>query len=365
MDKKTLYDSMKNLTNGTSVRVEEPVIFEDEMQNGCAKAVANYAADKPIYDCYGDAKVLRYDDKARVLVCQDKDENGVYNVEIPFDAYSIQEFVPKYLRVNRRVGFYIVNKRVDETTGETIYIGDRRALQEQYLENTFGKYAVRDSIIFARITKVTKASIFLDMGYGLASCLSVVTLNVIGDSCVSRVAYNVGDVLAVVLLEPIRADNAIIVSQRELLGTWEDNVSLLTTGDVLCGVVSSVCDFGTFVALTENVFGLTETTTTVVPGQYVSVSINRIIADKHKIKLGLVSENCKCNGGECVSKRTQYFIKSYCDNVSKNGDRWCYFPEKNKRYDTQFCFEQRSNKYPRTYRASVAVCADLDAQYKE
>lgn len=53
-------------------------------------------------------------------------------------------------------------------------------------------------------------------------------------------------------------DGRICLSQRELLGTWEENASLFEQGETVAGIVRSVEDYGIFVELTPNLAGLAE-----------------------------------------------------------------------------------------------------------
>ena len=50
-------------------------------------------------------------------------------------------------------------------------------------------------------------------------------------------------------------NNRICLSQRELLGTWEENAALFSQGETVAGVVRSVESYGIFVELTPNLAG--------------------------------------------------------------------------------------------------------------
>ena len=80
----------------------------------------------------------------------------------------------------------------------------------------------------------------------------------------------------------------IYVSHKELLGTWEENVSRFEIGQTIAGVVRSIEPYGIFVELTPNLAGLAEYRDGVLPGQRAAVYIKNIIPEKMKVKLVLV-----------------------------------------------------------------------------
>ncbi len=80
----------------------------------------------------------------------------------------------------------------------------------------------------------------------------------------------------------------ISLSQKELLGTWEQNAAGFAAGETVAGIVRSVENYGAFVELTPNLAGLAETKEGIRVGQQVSVYIKSIIPDKMKIKLIII-----------------------------------------------------------------------------
>ena len=80
----------------------------------------------------------------------------------------------------------------------------------------------------------------------------------------------------------------ITLSQKELLGTWEENVSQFSAGETVAGIVRSVEPYGIFVELTPNLAGLAEVKEGVIPGQQASVYIKSILPARMKIKLIII-----------------------------------------------------------------------------
>ncbi|MBP3382005.1 MAG: 30S ribosomal protein S1, partial [Clostridia bacterium] len=122
-------------------------------------------------------------------------------------------------------------------------------------------------------------------GCGVASLLPIDAISI------SRISHprdrlRVGmDVCAVILSMD---DGRICLSQRELLGTWEQNVARFAQGETVMGIVRSIEPYGVFIELSPNLAGLAEPRGDLVPGQMVSVYIKSILADKMKVKLIII-----------------------------------------------------------------------------
>lgn len=143
----------------------------------------------------------------------------------------------------------------------------------------------RGDILRARVTRLESFGAFCDIGCGLPALLPIASLSV------SRISHpadrlTVGqDILCVVSsLEGGR----VCLSQRELLGTWEQNVALFSQGETVAGIVRSVETYGIFVELTPNLAGLAEPHEGVQVGQHAGVYIKSILPDKLKLKLILI-----------------------------------------------------------------------------
>lgn len=160
----------------------------------------------------------------------------------------------------------------------------RRRAQQRCREEYIHTLRVGD-IIPARITRLESFGAFCDIGCGLPALMPIAGISVSRISHPSdRLAPGM-DILGVV---SSIEDNRICLSQRELLGTWEENASLFSPGETVAGVIRSVEDYGVFVELTPNLAGLAEPHEGVRPGQLAGVYIKSILADKMKMKLVII-----------------------------------------------------------------------------
>lgn len=87
-----------------------------------------------------------------------------------------------------------------------------------------------------------------------------------------------------------RKANRVILSYKEMLGTWEENISEFSQGMTVKGIAKETEKLknGIFVELKPNLIGLAEYKEGIEYGQDVDVYIKRIIPEKKKIKLLIV-----------------------------------------------------------------------------
>ncbi len=186
-------------------------------------------------------------------------------------------------RVNRPVCFVITDITKDDS-GRTVAVLSRRLAQERCLRD-YVSVLVPGDIIDARVTHLDSFGAFADIGCGIVSLLPIDAISV------SRIDHprerlSVGMEIKAVIRS---VDNGrISLSQKELLGTWEENVSHFEIGETVAGIIRSVEDYGAFVELTPNLAGLAEMKDNIRPGQQASVYIKNIIPDRMKIKLIII-----------------------------------------------------------------------------
>lgn len=186
-------------------------------------------------------------------------------------------------RVSKPVCFTVLGFQT-LPNGEKQAVLSRRAAQlrcrEEYL-----KTLRPGDILPARVTRLENFGAFCDVGCGIPALLPIANISV------SRIPhpserFSVGtDIFCAV--SSVEGDR-LCLTQKELLGTWEQNAALFYQGETVAGVVRSVEDYGIFVELTPNLAGLAEPQPHVRVGQYAGVYIKSILPDRMKIKLILI-----------------------------------------------------------------------------
>ena len=140
-------------------------------------------------------------------------------------------------------------------------------------------------VIDARVTHLENFGVFADIGCGIVALLPIDSISV------SRIdhpreRFSVGMDIRVVIKSI--ENGRITLSQKELLGSWEQNASMFAAGETVAGIVRSVEPYGIFVELTPNLAGLAEAKEGIKPGQQASVYIKNIIPSRMKIKLVII-----------------------------------------------------------------------------
>ena len=194
-------------------------------------------------------------------------------------------------RVSKPVCFTVTGFRT-LPGGEKQAILSRRDAQRRCREQYLQKLRPGD-ILPARVTRLEPFGAFCDIGCGIAALLPIANISV------SRIPhpserFSVGTDLfcAVSSFDGDR----LCLTQKELLGTWEQNAALFYQGETVAGIVRSVEEYGIFVELTPNLAGLAEPHPGVRPGMQAGVYIKSILPDRMKIKLVLIdAQDAACS----------------------------------------------------------------------
>lgn len=215
--------------------------------------------------------------------------------------------------VGKPISFTVVH--VDETGKNLSLLLSRRRAQEKALDFMLDTWQAGD-VVPATVTHLEPFGAFVDIGCGVPSMIGVDRLSV------SRISHprdrlRVGQRIYAAVLGVDCENRRILLTHRELLGTWEENAALFRPGTVVTGTVRGLKDYGVFVELTPNLSGLAERGEDLREGDRISVYLKSILPDRMKIKL-LVIERLP---QEREPAPFQYFI------TGGHLDRWQYAPE--------------------------------------
>ena len=187
-------------------------------------------------------------------------------------------------RVGKPVCFRVTG--IDETVSPPAVTLSRRAVLEEAQEMLLDSLEPGD-ILPARVTHIEPFGVFVDIGRGVVSMIGIEHLSV------SRILhpaerFRPGQDIYAVVLGVDRAAKRIMLSHRELLGTWEENAALFSPGETVRGIVRSVENYGVFIELMPNLSGLAERRAGLREGQTVSVFLKSIVPERMKIKLTII-----------------------------------------------------------------------------
>lgn len=215
-------------------------------------------------------------------------------------------------RVGRSICFQVLGF---DSRGNVI--ASRRAAQAEARDYLLSALRPGD-VISAVVRNPAEFGVFCDIGCGVTALMRIARC------CVSRLESTVDlfrpdQAIYAAVLEVDDASGQMLLTGRELLGTWEENAARFRPGQTVPGTVRSVMSYGIFVELTPNLSGLAEHSADVRPGDPVSVYIRSILPEKHKIKLNII---------EVLPQPSQLPAPEY---FITNGhlQRWEYYPGSN------------------------------------
>lgn len=145
------------------------------------------------------------------------------------------------------------------------------------------------SIVKGTVKNIRKFGAFVEIEQGPVGLLHI------EDISVSRIKspeerFSIGQKIDVMIKSIDKQNNKVVLTYKELLGNWDDNVKDYNEKTVVEGIVKEPDKFknGIFIELKPNLVGLAEYKEGLEYGQKVNVYIKKIIKDRKKIKLLIV-----------------------------------------------------------------------------
>jgi len=193
--------------------------------------------------------------------------------------------VASITKVNKRVQFKIKEIKRD-TNGEVEVVLSRKAVEIEVKEWMY-KNLKEGMVLSGIVRNMEQYGAFVDIGGGVTGLLHI------EDISVARIMhpnerFKIGDKIKVMVKSFDRTTGKIVLTHKELLGTWEDNIKDFKEGTTVIGIARAREKNGIFVELRPNLVGLADHKPGVEYGQRVSVFIKKIIPEKKKIKLVIV-----------------------------------------------------------------------------
>lgn len=143
------------------------------------------------------------------------------------------------------------------------------------------------SVFSTNVISVAPFGVFIDMGYGVLGLLSK------NDISIARIpnindAFSPDEELKVVYKG--KTNMGYVVSHKELLGNWEENVADFSEGEVTLGIIRDIKPYGAFIEIAPNLTGLADIIDgfNYKIGQSITVLFKSANMDKQKVKLHIV-----------------------------------------------------------------------------
>ena len=219
-------------------------------------------------------------------------------------------------RVNKPVCFSVLRIEHD-AEGNPVAVLSRRLQQEHCRDGYISRLRAGD-VIPARVTHLAPFGCFVDIGCGVPSLIPIDAISV---SRISHPAdrFRVGQEIRVMVKG--FENGRVLLTHKELLGTWAENAACFSAGETVAGIVRSVEDYGIFIELAPNLAGLADLRPDIRAGQHASVYIKSIVPERMKIKLAIVD----IFDERCAPLPMRYFFRG------NHMDEWVYTPPQAKR----------------------------------
>ena len=183
-------------------------------------------------------------------------------------------------KVNRFVQF-----KVKEVEDDGTAILSRKDVQNEALNWVKNDLKVGD-IVTGIVKRVESYGVFIEIGGGVVGLAHIEDLSVARiKSAFERV--KIGQKLEVMVKSIDRTNGKLILSYKELLGTWEENAKKFSVGQKTKGIKKKKKKHknGIFIELLPNLVGMAEYQEGLEYGQNVNVYIKRIDCERRKVKL--------------------------------------------------------------------------------
>lgn len=229
-------------------------------------------------------------------------------------------------KVGKQVRFKIKELKIDEK-GNKIAICSRAEAQKECYTNFVNKLIPGD-IIQARVTHIENYGVFCDIGNGIVALLPVENISIARINNPKKTLRTWKDLY--VIVKKIDEYGKITLTHKELLGTWEEQITKFNAGETVQGVVKTIEKYGVFVEIAQNLCGLAELRDDINIEDRVNVFIKDINYETMKIKLFIVSSE---------PNEIEDNNKIKFDYTQKSGhiDEWTYSSKRaNKQIKTIF-----------------------------
>lgn len=233
-----------------------------------------------------EAKVVKCDENYNLHIQFDNNKFGIIHrdeIELVNNGNNTFKENISTSKVNKYVQFKV--KGIDESNN---YILSRKDVEKDAIN--WIKDEVQEGAILKGIVKsIQPYGAFVEVGGGVVGLLHI------EDMSIARIKspkerVRIGQKINIMVKSIDKDQEKIILTYKELLGSWEDNINGIKEGTTIIGKAREVekSKNGIFIELKPNLVGLAEYKEGIEYGQNVNVYVKKIIPEKKKIKLIIV-----------------------------------------------------------------------------
>lgn len=186
-------------------------------------------------------------------------------------------------KINKFVQF-----KVKDTSKKEAIILSRRAVGKEAMN--WMKNDLKEGMkVYGIVKNIRPYGAFVEIGGGIVGLVHI------EDISVARIKspferLKIGQKINVVIKSIDRKTNRVILSYKEMYGTWEENIQEFNEGMTVKGIARETekSKNGIFVELRPNLIGMAEYKENIEYGQEINVYIKKIIPEKKKVKLLII-----------------------------------------------------------------------------
>lgn len=219
-----------------------------------------------------------------------KFENGLTGImpREEIEAINLQsDGLPKTNLCTGKVHKFIQFK-IKEIKDENTVMISRKQVQSEALNWVKSDLEVGQTVT-GIVKNIKPYGAFIEIGGGIVGLVHIEDLSV------ARIKtpyerLKIGQKINIMVKSIDKVDGRVILSYKETLGTWEENVQKFNSGDKVKGIVRETekNKNGIFIELMPNLVGMAEYEEGLQYGQNVDVYIKKIDNDKKKVKLVII-----------------------------------------------------------------------------
>ncbi len=186
-------------------------------------------------------------------------------------------------KVNKFVQF-----KVKDIDSKNNFILSRKSVGQDAL-NWISNELHEGMVVNGIVKSMQPYGVFIEIGGGIVGLLHIEDISIARIKTPSE-RLKIGQKINVMIKCIDRKLERVILTYKELLGTWEDNVKYFNEGETVTGIARETekSKNGIFIELKPNLVGMAEYKEGIEYGQNVDVYIKKIIPDRRKIKLLIV-----------------------------------------------------------------------------
>lgn len=232
-------------------------------------------------------KVSKCDSNYNLYVDLGDNVNGVIPRE-EVEAVNVDETgFPKPNICTSKVNKFVQFK-VKDIDAKNNYILSRKEVGKAALEWITND--LKEGMVVKGIVKSMQPyGVFVEIGGGIVGLLHVEDISIARIKTPAE-RLKIGQKINVMIKCIDRKLERVILTYKELLGTWDDNIKDFEEGETVTGIARETekSKNGIFIELKPNLVGMAEYKEGIEYGQNVDVYIKKIIPDRKKIKLLIV-----------------------------------------------------------------------------